>query len=128
MPSDRSLPAAAMRVLMNFNKATVGILGVGVNRMFSYRRYFAVAPPGAEGFQSLSKGFFDLAAAQRPQPQTVALVSVDAELAGIIAATAREHAAAHGLNVVYDEKYSPATTDFAPMMRMLHTMRADVLF
>ena len=58
--------AAAMPVIMENNKTTVTILGVGVNRHFNYARYFSMVPVGPEGVKAFSKGFFELAAAQQP--------------------------------------------------------------
>jgi hypothetical protein len=42
-----------------------------VNRVFSYWRYFTMAPFGSAAAKAFSKGFFDLAAAQTPRPKTV---------------------------------------------------------
>ena len=52
------------------------------------RRYFSTVPTGDEGPPAFSKGFFELAKAQNPEPKTVAIVAADAEF-GQIAATAR---------------------------------------
>ncbi len=43
------------------------------------RRYFSMVPVGAEGALAFSRGFFELAAAQKPKPSTVAIVAADAE-------------------------------------------------
>jgi branched-chain amino acid transport system substrate-binding protein len=99
---------------MENNKTTVTILGVGVNRHFNYARYFSMVPVGPEGVKAFSKGFFELAAAQQPKPQTVAMLSADAEFAKTSADGARENAAANGFKIVYDKSYPPPTTDFGP--------------
>lgn len=44
------MAAAAMRVLLEFNKVTVSVLGVGVNRVFSNPKHFAISPSGPVDF------------------------------------------------------------------------------
>jgi len=78
-----------MPVIMENNKTTITIFGVGVNRHFNYGRYFSMVPVGPEGVKAFSKGFFELAAAQQPKPQTVAMLSADAEFAKTSADGAR---------------------------------------
>ena len=41
---------------------------------------------------------------------------------------AKENAKAFGFKVVYDWDYSPATTDFSPVMRRLRATKADLVF
>jgi branched-chain amino acid transport system substrate-binding protein len=112
---------------MNFNKLTIGILGIGVNRIFSYWRYFSMAPFGAEGIKALSKGFFDVAAAQTPRPKTAAILAGDATLTVALAASARDSASEDDFNVIYDERYA-LTADFAQVMPTLKQANADVVF
>jgi hypothetical protein len=95
--------AAAMPVIMENNKTTVTILDVGVNRHFNYARYFSMVPVGPEGVKAFSKSFFELAAAQQPKPQTVAMLSADAEFAKTSADGARENATTFGFKIVYDK-------------------------
>ena len=126
-PYGSNTAAAAMRVVMNFNKLTIGILGISVNRIFSYWRYFSMAPFGAEGIKALSKGFFDLAAAQMPRPKTAAILAGDATFTAALATSARDSASEVDFNVIYDERYAP-TADFTPVMRTLKQANADVVF
>ena len=127
-PCGRNTAAAAMRVLMNFNKLTIGILGVGVNRVFSYWRYFTMAPFGSAAAKAFSKGFFDLAAAQTPRPKTVAILGGDAKFIAALAASARDDASEDDFNLIYDERYAPPTADLMPLMRMLKDANPDVVF
>jgi len=113
---------------MEFNKVELSILGAGVNRIFSYWRYFSMAPLGPEGAKALSTGFFGLAAAQRPRPQTVALVAADAEFAKAAIDGARHNAATDNFKIVDNETYPVPTTDFAPIVRSLQATNADVVF
>ena len=74
------MAAAAMPVIMQHNMTTISMLAVDINRHFHYSRYFDMIPVGPEGTKAFSRGFFALAAAQKPKPQTVAIVAADAEL------------------------------------------------
>ena len=53
-----------------------------------------------------SRGFFNVAAAQNPKPQTVAMASSDQEFSRNASDGARENAKAHGIKVVYDKVLS----------------------
>jgi branched-chain amino acid transport system substrate-binding protein len=127
-PYATNMVAAAMPVIMENNKTTIGILGVGVNRHFNYSRYFSMIPIGPDGVKAFSRGFFDLAAAQQPKPQTLAILAADAEFASTSADGARENAAAYGFKIVYDKSYPPPTTDFAPTVRAIQAANPDVVF
>jgi branched-chain amino acid transport system substrate-binding protein len=127
-PYATNMVAAAMPVIMQNGMVTVSILGVVVNRHFNYPRYFSMAPTGPEGVKAFSRGFFDLAAEQKPKPETVAILSADAEFARTSADGARENAAENGFKIVYDKSYPPPTTDFAPTMRAIQAANPDVVF
>ena len=83
---------------------------------------------GPDGVNAFSKGFFELAAAQKPKPQTVAILAADAEFARSASDGAREELKKHGFRVVYDQSYPPPTTDFAPMMRAIQASNADIVY
>jgi branched-chain amino acid transport system substrate-binding protein len=127
-PYATNMVAAAMPVIMENNKTTISILGVAVNRHFDYSRYFSMIPIGPEGVKAFSRGFFALAAAQQPKPQTLAILAADAEFATTSADGARENAAEYGFKIVYDKSYPPPTTDFAPTVRAIQAANADVVF
>ncbi len=122
------MTAAAMPVIMENKKLTISMLAIGVNRHFDYPKYFSMVPVGPEGVKAFSKGFFDLAAAQKPKPETVAILAADAEFAKTSADGARENAIANGFKVVFDKSYPPPNTDFAPTVRALQAANADVVF
>lgn len=127
-PYATNMAAAAVPVIMEHNMTTITMLAVAVNRHFQYSRYFDMIPVGPEGTKAFSRGFFDLAAAQEPKPQTVAIVAADAEFAKTSADGARENAAEKGFKIVYDQSYPPSTTDFAPVMRAAQAANPDVVF
>jgi len=127
-PYATNMAAAAMPVIVENNKVTITMLAVSVNRHFDYSKYFSMQPLGPDGVKAFSKGFFDLAAAQTPKPQTVAILSADAEFAKTSADGARENATASGFKVIYDKSYPPPTTDFAPTVRAIQAANPDVVF
>jgi branched-chain amino acid transport system substrate-binding protein len=120
--------APAMPVAMQRNKLFIGLLGLAVNSEFNYPNYFAMAPTGGpDPKTSITKGFFEVAAAQNPKPATLAIAAADAEFARNCADGARANAKGVGLNIVYDKNYPPATTDFAPIVRAIQATNADLV-
>src|SRR5467141_2250776 len=119
--------APAMPVVMQKNKVFIGLLGLGVNSEFNYPRYFVMIPSGPDPKPAFTKGFFDAAMAQNPKPQTVAIVAADAEFAVNASDGARDNAKAAGLNIVYDKRYPPSTTDFAPIVRAIQATNPDIV-
>src|SRR6516164_5089255 len=95
-PYATNMAAPAVPVIMQHNMTTITILAIGVNHHFNYSRYFEMIPVGPEGTKAFSIGFFDLAAAQKPKPQTVALLAADAEFSKTSIDGARENAKAGG--------------------------------
>jgi branched-chain amino acid transport system substrate-binding protein len=87
-----------------------------------------MVPVGPDGINAFSKGFFQLANAQTPRPQTVAIVAADAEFARSASDGARDEAKKQGFKVVYDQSYPPNTTDFMPVVRAVQAANADIVF
>jgi branched-chain amino acid transport system substrate-binding protein len=127
-PYATNMAAAAVPVIMEHNMTTISMLAIGVNRHFNYARYFDMIPVGPEGTKAFSRGFFELAAAQSPKPQTVALIAGDAEFSKTAVDGARENATAYGFKIVYDQSYPPSTTDFAPVVRAVQAANPDIVF
>jgi branched-chain amino acid transport system substrate-binding protein len=119
--------APAMPVVIQKKKMLIGLFGLAVNSEFHYPEYFAMIPSGPNPKQAFAKGFFDLALAQDPKPQTVAIVAADAEFSANAADGARENATAAGLKIVYDKKYPPSTTDFGPIVRAIQATNPDLV-
>lgn len=63
-----------------------------------------------------------------PKPTTIALVGADAEYSHLALAGARENAKKHGLKIVYDRTYPPATIDFLPIIRGMKATNPDIVF
>jgi branched-chain amino acid transport system substrate-binding protein len=119
--------APAMPVVIQKKKMLIGLFGLAVNSEFHYPDYFAMIPSGPTPKASFTKGFFDVALAQSPKPQTVAIVAADAEFSANASDGARENAKAAKLDIVYDKKYPPATTDFAPIVRAVAATSPDLV-
>jgi branched-chain amino acid transport system substrate-binding protein len=127
-PYATNMAAPAMPVIMQNNKTTISFLAIGINRHFNYPKYFSMVPAGPKGPGAFSDGFFELSAAQSPKPQTVAIVSADAEFAKTAADAARDNAKAAGFTVVYDRSYPPPTTDFLPVVRAVQAASPDIVY
>lgn len=127
-PYATNFVAPAMPTIIQQNKMTISFTAIGINRQFKYSRYFSMVPVGPDGINAFSKGFFNLAAAQNPKPQTVAILAADAEFAKGAADGAREELKKHGFKIVYDQSYPPNTTDFAPVMRAVQAANADIVY
>ncbi len=119
--------APAMPVVIQRNKLFIGLLGLGVNVSFNYPNYFVMIPSGPDPKPSFTKGFIEVAMTQNPKPQTIAIVAADAEFAVNAADGARENAKKAGLNIVYDKRYPPSTTDFAPIVRAIQATNPDLV-
>jgi branched-chain amino acid transport system substrate-binding protein len=127
-PYATNFVAPAMPVLIAHKKMTVSILAIGINRQYSYPKYFSMVPAGPEGVNAFSKGFFEMAAKQVPKPHTVAILAADAEFAQSAAEGARQELKKQGFSLIYDKSYPPATTDFTAAVRALHAANADVVY
>ncbi len=126
-PYATNMIAPAMPVIIQKGKVFIGLFGLAVNSEFKYPKYFAMIPSGPDPKPSFTLGFFETAAAQNPKPTTVALVAADAEFANNACEGARTNAAKFGFKVVYDRRYPPATTDFAPIVRAIQAANPDVV-
>ncbi len=84
-------------------------------------------PSGPTPKQSFTEGFFQVAAAQNPKPQTVAIAAEDAEFSRNAADGARDNAKKYGFNIVYDKTYPPNTTDFSPIVRAIQAANPDLV-
>jgi branched-chain amino acid transport system substrate-binding protein len=127
-PYATNMVAPAMPVIMQNNKLTISFTAIGINRQLNYAKYFSMVAVGSDGVNAFSKGLFELAAAQNPRPQTVAILAADAEFARSASDGARDEAKKQGFKVIYDQSYPPTTTDFAPVVRAVQAANADVVY
>ena len=127
-PYATNFVAPAMPTIIQHNKMTISFTAIGINRHFNYPKYFSMVPVGPDGVNAFSKGFFEVAAAQKPKPQTVAILAADAEFAKAASDGAREELKKQGMKVIYDQSYPPNTTDFTPMVRAMQSANADIVY
>ena len=120
--------AAAMPVVMQRKKVFLSLFALAANDQFKYDRYFQLQPNGPEAKYEFSRGFFELASALNPKPQTVALTGADAEFSILALEGARANAKKHGVKIVYDRTYPPSTIDFTPIVRSIRATNADLVY
>jgi branched-chain amino acid transport system substrate-binding protein len=124
-----NMVAPAMPVIMQHKRTFLGLLGLSVNSEFNYPNYFSIGPTGGpKPKQSFSKGFFEVAMAQNPKPQTLAIVGADAEFPRNAIEGAHELAKEAGLKIVYDKTYPPTTADYTPIVRAIQATNPDLVF
>jgi branched-chain amino acid transport system substrate-binding protein len=122
-----ALTAPAMPIVIQRKKTFIGLLGLALNSQFNYPNYFVMGPYGPDAKPAFTKGFFDVALAQSPKPETVALVAADQEFSRNAADGARENASQRGLKLVYERTYPPATVEFAPIVRAIAAASPDLV-
>src|SRR5580693_5406479 len=109
--------APAIPVVMQKNKVFISLFGLDANSEFHYPGYLSFIPTaGPNPKQTIREGFFQVAAAQNPKPQTVAIAAEDAEFSRNAAEGARANAKQYGFKVIYDKTYPPNSTDFSPII------------
>jgi branched-chain amino acid transport system substrate-binding protein len=128
-PYATNMVAPAIPVLMQNKKTTIGIMANAANSKFHYDQYFSILPSGPEPQKAFGYGFFELAAAAKPRPKTVAIVAADAEFAQNAADGARQSIKEiGGFETVLDQKYPPTTTDYTPIMRAVQALNPDIVY
>jgi branched-chain amino acid transport system substrate-binding protein len=118
--------APAMPIMMQKKRLYLSLFGTGINDEFNYDKYFSMLPTGPTPKPSFTTGFFKVAMAQDPKPQTIAMAAADAEFGRNACEGARENAKAAGLKIVYDKNYPPTTADFAPIVRAVQATNPDI--
>lgn len=120
--------APAMPVIMRKGKTYISLFSLDVNGKFKYSKYFSIIPTGQDTKGSFTEGFFEIAAAQKPKPKTVALAAADAEFAQNACDGARANAKKFGFQIIYDKSYPPPpkTTDFTPVVRAVQATNPDL--
>jgi len=121
--------APAMPIVIRKGKTFISLFALDINNKFKYPKYFSVLPTGPNTKTSFTEGFFQVASAQKPKPQTVALAFADAEFSQNACEGARENAKKGGYKIVYDKSYPPPpkTSDFTPIVQALKAANADLV-
>ncbi len=119
--------AAAMPIAIQRKKVFVSLFGTGINEAFKYPKYFSMIPNGPTPKPAFTRGFFKVAEAQKPKPETIALAYADAEFGQNACEGARENAKTSGFKIIYDKSYPPSTVDFTPIVRAIQAANPDLL-
>jgi branched-chain amino acid transport system substrate-binding protein len=120
--------APAIPIVMQRNKTFISLFALDANAEFKYPKYFSFIPTGGQNpKQMLTEGFFQVAAAQNPKPQTIAIAAEDAEFSRNASDGARANAKQYGFNVIYDKTYPPNTTDFSAIIRGIQAANPDLV-
>ncbi len=126
-PYSTNVIAAAMPAIVQANRTTIGIFGLGANQSFKYPKYFSMNSQGPSP-ANYSKCVFDLAAAQQPKPTRVALIGAEVEYSRNALDGARENAKAMGFEIVFERTYPLSTTEFTPLVRAMQAANPAVVF
>jgi branched-chain amino acid transport system substrate-binding protein len=118
----------AMPLIVERKRYFVGLMGLGVNATLDYPGYFVMIPTGPDPNTALTEGFFEVAARQKPKPQTVAILAADAGFSRNPIAGAHVNAEKNGLRIVSETKYPLSTKDFGPLLREVGKTAPDILF
>jgi branched-chain amino acid transport system substrate-binding protein len=116
----------AIPIAMQHGKVLVGLFGTGANEKFKYDKYFSMLPTGPDPKPSFTAGFFDLAMAQNPKPETVALVASEAAFGRNVCDGARTNAQKAGLKIVYDSTFPANSTDVTAVVRAVQATNPDI--
>ena len=108
-------------------KVMIGLFALEVNSHFHYPNYFSMVPYGPDPKVSSAEGFFEIAGAQNPKPQTVGIIWEDSEFGHNGADSAEINAKKRGMNVVYNKSFPPGTADFAPVIRAVAAANPDIV-
>jgi branched-chain amino acid transport system substrate-binding protein len=117
-----SLPVAAAA-----QRLYVGVHGTAINAKLNYDRYFQLLPTGPDSRLAMTRGFLDIAATLDPKPRTLALLRGDDANQTMIMTGAREVAAEHGFEIVFDEVCPKDVPDAVPQMRKLAATQPDLV-
>jgi branched-chain amino acid transport system substrate-binding protein len=123
-----NLVVPAMPVAIAHDRLFFGLFALAANDKFHYPKYFSMLPFGPDPVKTFAEGWFDLAAAQNPKPKTVAIAATDAEFQHKAAESAREHAKARGIDILYDRAWPPSTVDFSPIVRAIQATGPDLVY
>ncbi|MGB9061702.1 MAG: amino acid ABC transporter substrate-binding protein [Pseudolabrys sp.] len=119
--------AAAMPVAIQKKKLFISLFGTGINETINYPKYFSMIPNGPTPKPAFTRGFFKVAEAQKPKPQTIAIAMADAEFGRNACEGAHQNAQASGFKIVYEKSYPPSTTDFSPIVRAIRAVNPDLM-
>src|SRR6202167_3333555 len=122
-----NMVAPAIPIAMQRGKVFIGLFALDANGESHYPKYFSMLPSGPTPKESSTEGFVQIAAAQNPKPQTIAIAAEDADFSHNACEGARNNIKKYGLKTVYDKTYPPNTTDFSPIIRSIQAADPDLV-
>jgi branched-chain amino acid transport system substrate-binding protein len=123
-----NLTAPAVPVAMQRDLLFLGLFALAINTEFNYPNYFSMFPAGPDPIHNFSRAYFELAAAQQPRPQTVAIIGADSDFAKKAADGAHDNATQMGFKIVYERGYPPNTVDFSPIIRAVQAANPEIVY
>jgi branched-chain amino acid transport system substrate-binding protein len=120
--------APAMPLIMARKRYLVALMALAVNASLGYANYFVMIPTGPQPTEALTEGFFNSAAAQTPNPQSMAILAADAPFSKGPSAGAKALADKHGFKLVSEQRYPLSASDLAPFIRDLKSANPNILF
>ena len=94
-----NMVAPAIPIAMQRGKVFIGLFALDANGEFHYPKYFSMLPSGPTPKESFTEGFFQIAAAQNPKPQTIAIAAEDADFSHNAADGARANVKKYGFKI-----------------------------
>jgi len=88
-----------------------------------YKYTFAVLAPGFKYLQ----GILEMARTLKPAPRTVAISTANDTFSVEVGQGAADYATAHGMQVVYQNKYPADTTDVSAVVSGIKAVNADII-
>ena len=95
-----------------------------LNRNLKHDKVFNNSPWSNE--ENLTEGMIKIGV--DAGAKTMAILAADSEFAQNLASGGKNLAAKHGLKIVYEQNYPPATVDFSVMVRAIRTAKPDIVF
>ena len=127
-PYSTNVIAAAMPAIIQANRTTIGIFGLGANNAFKYPRYFSMNSQGPAR-ATIRAASSIWRRGQQPKLSRVALVGADVEFSRNALDGARENAKAHGLrDRLSNAAIRSATTEFTAIVRAMQATNPDIVF
>jgi branched-chain amino acid transport system substrate-binding protein len=88
-----------------------------------FKYTFAVLAPGRKYLQ----GILEMALTEKPKPKTVAVVTANDAFSVEVGQGAADYATAHGMTVVYNNKYPADTTDVSSVVSGIKAVNPDLI-
>jgi branched-chain amino acid transport system substrate-binding protein len=121
-----NLTAPSLPVVIPRKRVLMGLFALAINDLFNYPYYFSMLPAGPDAVHEFSRGFFEIAKAQKLS--TVAIVGADTEFAKKAMDGAHDNAMKMGFKIVYERSYPPSAVDFSPVLRAIQAVNPDFIY